>query len=393
MYTQLTEKTAQKILSDRKNNYRPFATKDECAVRLYEGHDLPTLVRPPFVRDVEKIINLPCFNRLQDKTQVLSLYLNDDISRRLLHVQLVSRIARDISAALGLNVDLTEAIALGHDVGHAPFGHAGERILDKLMSDAVGLRFNHNVQSVRALTVLYPQNFTLQTLDGILCHNGEFLQKEYCPLPQADFDDLFNRVNSCETQGAAQIKKLVPHTLEGCVVRLSDVIAYVGKDRQDAKLTKIITGDEFTDEFATNNAAIINNMTVDLIENSYGKPYLTMSKESFDALDKAKSDNYRLIYKSKTVTETYDKAIAPMFSDLFKYLLEDEVKSHGKGFVYEHHTAPLLKRKRTENYINETPARKVCDYLASMTDDYFVSLYKHLFKNKYTINYVDYFND
>lgn len=392
MYKNLSENITQAIKRDRENNRRPFATKDDDAVRQDEGHDRPTLVRPPFVRDVEKIINLPCFNRLQDKTQVLSLYLNDDISRRLLHVQLVSRIARDISAALGLNVDLTEAIALGHDVGHAPFGHAGERILSELLHKSAGLWFNHNVQSVRALTVLYPQNFTLQTLDGILCHNGEFLQSEYRPLPPSDFADLFERVRLCDEQGDTQIKKLVPHTLEGCVVRLADIIAYVGKDRQDAKLTKIITGDEFGDEFATNNAAIINNMTVDIIENSYGKPYLAMSEGAYNALSRAKSDNYQYIYKSAVVTEVYDKSIAPMFCNLFGYLLDDEVKSGGKGFLYNHHTAPLLERKRTEDYVKEPPARKVCDYLASMTDDYFISLYKHLFKNKAAIKYIDYFD-
>ena len=136
------------------------------------NHDRANLWRPPFVRDIEKIMHLPYYNRYGDKTQVFSLYRNDDISRRAQHVQLVSRIARNIGNVLNLNQDLIEAISLGHDIGHAPFGHAGERILSALLRGETGRYFNHNVHSVRVLDVLGQRNISLQTLDGVLCHNG-----------------------------------------------------------------------------------------------------------------------------------------------------------------------------------------------------------------------------
>ena len=133
--------------------------------------------RPAYVRDIEKIMNVPYYNRYSYKTQVFSLVRNDDISRRALHVQYVSRIARNIGRLLGLNIDLIEAIALGHDIGHTPFGHAGERALSKLYHEHTGRYFNHNVHSVRVLDNICCQNLSLQTLDGIICHNGEMEMK------------------------------------------------------------------------------------------------------------------------------------------------------------------------------------------------------------------------
>ena len=118
-------------------------------------HDDATLTRPAFARDIEKILNVPAYNRYADKTQVFSFVENDDISRRGLHVQLVSRVARGIGSLLGLNCELIEAIALGHDVGHTPFGHAGERYLSACYHRRTGRYFNHNVHSVRVLDQLY----------------------------------------------------------------------------------------------------------------------------------------------------------------------------------------------------------------------------------------------
>ncbi|MBR2152511.1 MAG: HD domain-containing protein [Clostridia bacterium] len=124
----------QQIEKDKQSgDFGCFAFPDSQAVRRKPLWDKNTLLRPAFVRDCEKILHLPVYNRYNNKTQVFSFYENDDLSRRGLHVQLVSRIARNIGRLLGLNQDLIEAIALGHDLGHTPFGHAGERILDELM--------------------------------------------------------------------------------------------------------------------------------------------------------------------------------------------------------------------------------------------------------------------
>ena len=132
-YISLSENIQKQIESDQKNHVlNPYAFQDKDVVRRYEGHDQASVWRPAFVRDCEKIMHNPYYNRYADKTQVFSLYRNDDISRRGSHVQLVSRIARNLGQVLGLNLNLIEAISIGHDIGHTPFGHAGEYKLDEL---------------------------------------------------------------------------------------------------------------------------------------------------------------------------------------------------------------------------------------------------------------------
>ena len=170
--------------------------KDNAIRRIDKEHDRAALWRPAFVRDVEKIMHSPYYNRYADKTQVFSFYKNDDISHRALHVQLVSRIARNIGRMLGLDLDLIEAVALGHDIGHTPFGHAGEKFLNESYHANTGRYFNHNVHSVRVLDKIFNLNISLQTLDGILCHNGEFECKEYRPSKLDNFKILTQRLKN-----------------------------------------------------------------------------------------------------------------------------------------------------------------------------------------------------
>ena len=254
---QIKENISKGILSS-------YRFMDENAVRRNMEKDKNSVLRPSFGRDIEKILHLPLYNRYNDKTQVFSFYNNDDITRRGLHVQLVSRISRNIGRMLGLNLDLIESIALGHDVGHTPFGHAGERYLSELLQKETGWHFNHNVHSTRVLDILYRRNISLQTLDGILCHNGEFELNEYRPQKGLTFEQYDNNVELCYTEGGEAIKKLVPSTLEGCVVRICDILAYIGKDRQDAITAKILSDDSiFSSEFiGSKNAEMINNLTV-----------------------------------------------------------------------------------------------------------------------------------
>ena len=190
-YSKLSQETENRMLSDIAESTRPnFALNEENVIRRNPERDVASVWRTAFIRDIDKIIHCPYYNRYADKTQVFSFYKNDDITRRALHVQLVSRIARTIGKALNLNLDLIEAIALGHDIGHTPFGHAGEKYLDELLSSHTGRRFSHNIHSVRVLDRIYPYNISLQTLSGIASHDGELELSEYRPAELTSFDEF-----------------------------------------------------------------------------------------------------------------------------------------------------------------------------------------------------------
>lgn len=314
-------------------------------------------------------------------------------------MQIVSRIARDLGAVLGLNVDLIEAIALGHDIGHTPFGHAGERFLSELLYNNTGRYFNHNVQSVRVLDTLYLRNLSLQTLDGILCHNGEFELKEYRPAPPITFEEFDKKVENCYVDKKA-IEKLVPVTLEACVVRISDIIAYLGKDRQDArKAQKLDIDGKFSmSEIGTNNSEIINNLTIDILEHSYRKDYLMLSETAFNALKAAKKENYEYIYKSEDLESKYNGIIKPMFKDIYDKMLSDVVSKNTKSVIYRHHIENIdtyyKYYKKSVPYSETEPNQIVCDFIASMTDDYFIDLHDRLFPNsEYKIVYTSYFDN
>ena len=358
--------------------------------------------------DVEKILHNNYYNRYSDKTQVISCYKNDDISRRALHVQLVSRIARTIGMTLGLNLDLIEAISLGHDIGHTPFGHAGERFLNELYNERTGRLFNHNVHSVRVLDKLICRNVSLQVLDGVICHNGELEQQEYRPKAfsiDTAWEDFDANVAACYTNPAAN-KEQIPGTLEGCVMRISDIIAYLGKDRQDAAKVGLIDNNKrFTaGNLGSSNAEIINNMTVSIIENSYGKPYISMDKDVFEAFQNAKSENYQEIYGNDKLNSMYNDNIKPMFHDMYEKLLEQAKSLDKNSILYKHHINYLRNANAAgtyfnvndyiEKYTSQDPNEIVVDYLASMTDDYFIDLYNYLFpKGKYKVDYVGYFSE
>lgn len=397
-YDNLSKELQEKIIEDRRVHWvNPYAFRDEDVLRRRMDHDRANLWRPAFVRDSEKIMHIPYYNRYADKTQVFSLYKNDDISRRSQHVQLVSRIARNIGNVLGLNIDLIEAIALGHDIGHTPFGHAGERKLNELYHGETGRYFNHNIHSARVLDKIFPLNLSMQTLDGIICHNGELELKEYRPKPYAGFTLFDEKMNDCYIRKGA-VKELVPATLEGCVVRVSDIIAYLGKDRQDAiKLHLFDDAPEYySGSIGTTNAEIINNMSVNIIENSYGKDYLKMDADYFEAFSNGKRENYERIYGNRKLEEVYTHQINPMFDAVYHKLLDD-MKRHDKASViYTHHIEYI---KDLTHYYSEykyeeyEPDDIVVDYIASMTDDYFVDLYNYLFpKGKYKVNYIGYFD-
>ncbi len=397
-YCDLSTELEQRIIDDRANGkVNPYRTKDTEAIRRKQDWDKNKLLRPAYVRDVEKIMHTPYYNRYADKTQVFSFYKNDDITRRALHVQLVSRIARNIGSLLGLNVDLIEAIALGHDIGHTPFGHAGERYLSECLQEHAGRYFNHNVHSVRVLEEIMNRNISLQTLDGILCHNGEFAMQEYRPVPIEDFTHFDKKYEECYSNEQA-IGKLVPYTLEACVVRVCDMIAYLGKDRQDAKRANLIHSDDIFDEqaFGKSNPEIINNLIVNIVENSYGKDCIVLDDEYYMAIKATKKENYEKIYFNESVEKTYIESIRPMFHTMYDKLLVDAKSKDKNSIIYKHHIEFVKENTATygyEKYLDNTsPEQMVVDYIASMTDDYFVDLYEYLFPNSsYKIEYVSYF--
>lgn len=396
-YNNLSKEVQERIVLDRANHKdNPYAFKNCDVVRRDMNHDKASLWRPAFIRDIEKIMHIPYYSRYSDKTQVFSLYKNDDISRRAQHVQLVARIARNIGKMLNLNEDLIEAISLGHDIGHTPFGHAGERKLNDLYSARTGKYFNHNIQSARVLDKIFPLNLSLQTLDGIICHNGEMEMQEYRPVSELTFDLFDKRVENCLINQKAN-KELIPSTLEACVMRVSDIIAYLGKDRQDAIRLGLIEDDKGFEqtEIGRTNGEIINNMIVNIVENSYGKPYLKMDKEYFEAFSIGKRENYKLIYMNEKVESVYRDKIYPMFEFIYDKMRKDLIENNKSSFIYTHHinyvedtTKYYAKERYRENEIDDI----VADYIASMTDDYLIDLCNHYFPDgRFDVKYVGYF--
>ncbi len=395
-YEKLSDETAERIIKDRETNSAPSFSFDEANVlRRNDGKDKANIIRTAFIRDIDKIMHCPFYNRYTDKTQVFSFYKNDDITRRGLHVQLVSRIARTIGKALGLNLDLIEAIALGHDIGHTPFGHAGENFLDELFFQHTGRHFSHNIHSVRVLDQIFPYNISLQTLSGIAAHDGEMELAEYAPKKIDSFEEFDEQIEACYID-KANIRKLIPSTLEGCVMRISDIIAYLGKDRQDAEKADLLQTDAYGNcAIGTYNAEIINNLIVNIVDNSYGKSYIKMDDRHFEALKTAKAENYELIYKSDRVKAETHSMVRPMMGQLYERLLSDLLSKNLNSPIFTHHIDYVNKAyyKRALPYEKTEPNQLVVDYIASMTDDYFADLYAHLFpESDLIIAYKGYFD-
>lgn len=329
-------------------------------------------IRPPFFHDTDKIIHSKSYTRYIDKTQVFFLFQNDNITHRVLHVQLVSKIARVIGRCLRLNEDLIEAIALGHDLGHVPYGHDGEKYLNKIFEDRGEGHFCHNAQSVRLLMEVEKGgmglNLTLQVLDGILAHNGEFLEKKYEPDTDKDWDKFLEEYKKCWIVKDFS-REIRPMTLEGCVVRISDIISYIGRDIEDAITVRLIKRSDLPSEtvkiLGDNNRDIINTLTSDLIKNSYDKPYLVFSCDIFKALKELLEFNYENIYQNANkMTENHK--IENMFSQLFNYYIK-QLEENGDSNI----CTAYLKGMSEDYKENNSISKIVLDYISGMTDNYF----------------------
>ncbi len=383
-YEVLSQERTDEILHDRATgNFPDVAFNNDHVVRRHDlKKDTGSVWRPTFAHDIDKIMHCPYYNRYTDKTQVFSLYKNDDITRRSLHVQLVSRIARTIGTTLKLNLDLIEAIALGHDLGHTPFGHAGEAYLNEIYLKNTGRYFYHNIHSARVLDGIFPYNISLQTLDGIVTHNGELECEEYVPVKRTTFAEFDEMIERCYVDPNFAMS-IMPCTLEGAVVRLSDIIAYLGKDRQDAVRAKLIPEESMfiNEDIGSINAEIINNLVVNVIENSYGKPYIKLDTKHFKALRKSRIDNYQKIYNNVASVAKLDTTVKPMMTEIYGQLLDDLRAGHRASPIYRQHIDYVSGAyyKRDIPYEDSDPHQIVVDYIASMTDDYFIELHHYLF--------------
>ncbi|HHY14409.1 MAG TPA: deoxyguanosinetriphosphate triphosphohydrolase [Thermoanaerobacterales bacterium] len=295
-------------------------------------------VRTDYQRDRDRIIHAKAFRRLKYKTQVFIFPGQDHYRTRLTHTLEVSQIARTIAKALKLNEDLVEAIALGHDLGHTPFGHTGEKILDKIHPGG----FKHNEQSLRIVDELEHEqglNLTLEVRDGILHHTGE----------------------------------VDPDTLEGQVVKISDRIAYINHDIDDAIRAGVITEDDLpkcaTQIFGETHSERINSMVNNLIRSSYNQNTIKMDEIALQIMAELWEFLFTNVYEG-TIAKRQSKKAQHILQSLYFYFCSNPDKLPEDYHI--ENTKDLLERK-------------VCDYIAGMTDRYAINIYNEIFCNKNTM--------
>jgi dGTPase len=327
--------------------------------------------RLPYKRDVDRIIYSKAYSRYIDKTQVVYLVENDHVTSRGLHVQLVSNFARGIAEILKLNVDLVEAISLGHDVGHPPFGHEGEGYLSELSEENGNGVFAHPWQSCRLLFHLEPLNLGLAVYDGILCHDGGLRSDKLIPRFGKTWDDHFNDLKHKLTDPNFDI---IPGTLEGCLVKYSDKMAYIGRDIEDAIQLGIINrGQVPLTILGNSNRKMLTVIAEDIIKNSYGKEYIAISPEIREALIKLRSFNFEHIYVHKKL-KVESKKVRRSYRILFEMLLEDLKKNKKSSYMWKNYL-----NNKTEIYLGQTnPVQMVVDYISGMTDNFFVRTLENL---------------
>lgn len=327
--------------------------------------------RLPYKRDVDRIIHSKAYARYIDKTQVVYLIENDHITHRSLHVQLVSSFARGIAEILRLNVDLVEAISLGHDVGHPPFGHEGEGYLSALSKEHDNGPFSHPLQSCRLFSEIEPLNLNLDVYDGFLCHdggmNGCVLTPRFGKTWEDHNLDKLNKKTDPE-------KNIWPGTLEGCLVKLCDTLSYVGRDIEDAISIGILTRDKVPQTILGNtNRNILAVLASDLIHHSYGKDYISLSEEVYNALKSLRAFNFQNIYIHPKL-KIESRKIKRSYRILFEMLLEDLEKQRENSHVWKD-----FVHSKSEKYIaNTNPVQMIVDYIAGMTDSFFIRTLERL---------------
>lgn len=348
--------------------YHPKATYSKNHSRsVYEDIDH----RLPYKRDVDRIVHSKANSRYADKTQVVYLVDNDHLTHRSIHVQLVSSFARGIAEILRLNTNLVEAIALGHDVGHPPFGHEGEKYLSDLSLEYGEGHFSHPWQSCRLFTEIEPLNLGLLVYDGFLCHDGGMKNRFLHPKFDKTWNDHFEELKKKHEDPDVM---LLPATLEGCLVKICDTVSYVGRDIEDAIGVGIITRDQIPDTIlGKTNRDILTVVARDIIMESYEKDYIAMSQEVFDALKALRVFNFQKIYIHPSLKGESGK-IKLSYKLLLDYLLQDYEKNGETSHLWK----DFLHNKSPEYVEKNSSVRNVIDYIAGMTDRFFVKTLKNL---------------
>ncbi|NIA08881.1 MAG: HD domain-containing protein [Nitrospiraceae bacterium] len=359
-----------------KERLSPFATLSTDAIREKEDERLVTGFRQEFSVDADRILHSLAYARYVDKTQVFSLIPNDHITHRVLHVQLVSKIGRTIGRLLHLNEDLIEAIALGHDIGHPPFGHDGERFLSDLCIEHGLGPFMHSVQGVHFLRSVERKgrgcNLCLQVFDGIMCHDGEVYCQSISPRREKTFKILDREIDA---KLASPNIELHPMTLEGCVVRMADVISYVGRDIEDAIRLCLIKRDQIPVScrkvLGDTNGTIVYRLVEDLIRSSLDKDEIAFSQEVIEALSELRAFNMEFIYMNPRI-KTEASKIKALYRILFEHFLEDLKKSREESVIFRNYLNGM-----DEGYIMGQPFEAIVrDFIAGMTDAYFLRMGK-----------------
>ncbi len=331
-------------------------------------------VRGPFYRDTTAIIHSSAFRRLKHKTQVFFAPSNDHICTRMEHCLHVASIASSICRGLGLDTELAWAIGMGHDLGHTPFGHTGEKILSLKMQQAGFGPFEHEINSLRVVDFLSNQgkglNLTYAVRDGIVCHNGEKLVKSIKPtFVVRDLDALHER------------KDLLPATYEAAVVRLCDTIAYLGRDFEDACRLGIISKQDLPANvgslLGTRNSQIIDTLVFDVIKHSNSEEGICFSDELFPAVQNMIAFNYQYIYKSPML-EGYERYFTRLFTLILDYLgtllrsyeFKEELYTQEKNMLamgFYHH---LMDMKDAYMQKDGSLDRLIFDYIGGMSDTF-----------------------
>lgn len=365
------------ITHQSENDLSPFATLSKEAVRGLPEQEDP---RAPFALDRDRILYSGAFRRYSGKTQVIyfASQLDEMLTSRIIHTLSVAQVARTIGKFLALNEELIEAIALSHDLGHSPFGHDGEKFLSNICEDHGIGQYHHHIQSLHIVDSVAKRgrglNLTLQVRDGILSHDGEVHNQRLEPNKDKTDKDLQKYV---QTRKSGAYVDMMPMTLEGCVMRISDTVAYIGQDLEDAIRIGIINREDIPsdlrDRLGSTNGEIMNTLIKDVIYNSYHKGYVNFSNEISGTLRQLKDFNYEKIYLNKRLKRDHEKIIHG-FEVLFKLFLADLKNGTKESRIYKH----FLDTKH-KNYLESTnDAEKVRDFVAGMTDRYYVEVLQDL---------------
>lgn len=371
------EEITREVLDAEEQNLSPFAAPNSRAERKVPA---PDYLRSPYAKDRDRIIYSGAFRRYIGKTQVFYFanLFDEQISNRSNHAIQVSQIARTIGKMLRLNLDLIEAIALGHDLGHTPFGHDGEDFLSRLcIQHGIG-EFHHNVQSLYVVDRIANGgkglNLTLQVRDGILAHDGEAHNQHLTPQADKTEADL---QKYCRERENGQKSQFFPMTLEGCTVRMADVIAYLGQDIEDAIRLGFTTREAIPEACAQglgrSNGEIVDTLVKDVILTSWQNNFIAFSPEVSQLVKTLKDFNYHTIYLNSKVNQEKNK-IKQAFALLFERFLTDIEEQNRDSFIYKHF---LNSRREYQQAV--TPPEMVRDFIATMTDRYFTALLEHLF--------------